>query len=105
MTNLVSAGVSNDTIVLILNNITCYAFNQFVCDWFTHMTQQVLIGQKGAATTLARLLASRTYNPIATTIAHALCSECATDFSDLIAEAFSKMRTIFGQTDLPRLEP
>ena len=105
MTSLIFAKISNDAIVFILNNITCYAFNQFVCDWFTHMTQQVRIGQKGAATVLARLLASRTYNPIATTIVHALCSECATDFSDLIAEAFSKMRTIFGQTDLPRLEP
>ncbi len=73
------------------------AKHRIICDWFTLMVRDPLIGFGGASTLLAQLLTTdQHYCNVGQTVLDTLCCSCTDiDFSQMIADALVSLSTIF----------
>ncbi len=91
------------TLALDVYNPNC----NLVCEFFAMLVKEGCIGLDGAGTILAGLLSTATYCAVGDVVLSDLCCACTDgyagiDFSHLIADAFTKLNTIF-KSPLPNL--
>lgn len=103
LTSLTKAGPNQlSTMCTVLNNLepNC-PFCDIVADWFTQLLQDPLVGQQGASTLLAALLAD-SYCAPANAVLNCLCCSftdiTGIDTAQLIADALVQLQAVYNTT-------